>query len=74
LQSIIHFHPNGTLFFHHRTPTKYKHRSKAPLFPSTHITARASPEFGELIVNHYNLEKALTDVDKQASSTSTCRA
>ncbi|GAB4820033.1 hypothetical protein N2152v2_007079 [Parachlorella kessleri] len=64
-QSIVQFHPNGSVFFHHRTPTKYE-RGRRPEHPSTHITARASPAFGSHIVHHYLLEKALDDVDAQA--------
>jgi hypothetical protein len=60
MQSYIHFHPNGSLWIHHRTPTKFAHGQPAPDRPSTHVTARTAGGSCNMIISH--LGSSLDDV------------
>jgi hypothetical protein len=54
LQGIAQLHPNGTVYFYHRNPGKYK-LGQQLLPAATHITARASAPHAESLLPEYTL-------------------
>lgn len=66
-QSIVQLHPNGSVLFHHRTPSKYAHRMDQPHGASTAITARATSGWGGRITSRFGLERAI-EKDEQVGA------